>query len=197
MTDTARLCAALAALGIDAAGSMDGADAPGVTRARLAGLLHWVVSGELREAITSADCSDEFVRRWNAAAAHPDVPVAAEWSVQAWFDAHWLDGRICALTADNAATGTVSAVLDTAAHLAEAIKILLYLHVTSPSSEHQHAWLTVLDDLAYAYHRIRAEHIERTKTSPLVPDAMSARWDRPRVPVSERCGAASADNIDA
>ncbi|WP_280267347.1 hypothetical protein [Nocardia wallacei] len=156
MATTAQLRAVLAVLQVGADDLAAGATAPdrSVEHAELAGLLHRVISKELREVIVAAPLG-ETERRWSAAnAVQPGEVVLSE---QAQFDARWLRDRIATLVS-HSGPDPIPALLAAAVQAVDAATALLALARDPHGMGSQDAWQAVIDDLATAFHLVNDEH---------------------------------------
>ncbi|RDI49414.1 hypothetical protein [Nocardia mexicana] len=156
MATTAQLRAVLAVLQV---GGTTGGTAPdpSVEHAELAGLLHRVISNELREVIVAAPLG-ETERRWSAASAVvPAMPGERGLSEQAQFDARWLRDRIATLVS-RSGPDPIPALLAAAVQAVDAATALLALSRDPHGIGSQDAWQAVIDDLATAFHLVNDEH---------------------------------------
>ncbi|MBB5911935.1 hypothetical protein BJY24_000802 [Nocardia transvalensis] len=156
MATTAQLRAVLAVL-------QAGADTvelprdPSVEHAELTGLLHRLVSNELREVIVAAPLG-ETGRRWSAATtAVPEPTGGSTLSEQAQFDARWLRDRIATLVS-RSGPDPVPALLAAAVQAVDAATALLALARDPHGDGSDGAWQSVIDDLATAFHLVNDEH---------------------------------------
>ncbi|WP_024799329.1 hypothetical protein [Nocardia sp. BMG51109] len=155
MATTAQLRAVLAVLQVGRNGSPSGGSAedPTIEHAELAGLLHHVISNELREVIVAAPLG-ETGRRWSAATALPsESPGAGTLSEQAQFDARWLRDRIATLVSRSGPEPVPAAV-----QAVDAATALLALARDPHGDGSDGAWQAAIDDLATAFHLVNDEH---------------------------------------
>ncbi|MFJ1457330.1 hypothetical protein [Nocardia wallacei] len=156
MATTAQLRAVLAVLqvGAEDAAADGAARDPSVEHAELTGLLHRLISNELREVIVAAPLG-ETGRRWSAAAT---VPVGeTTLSEQAQFDARWLRDRIATLVS-RSGPDPIPALLAAAVQAVDAATALLALSRDPFGDGSESAWQSVIDDLATAFHLVNDEH---------------------------------------
>jgi hypothetical protein len=139
---------------------------PALVQAELTGLLHHIVSTELRRAIMSAPDAREFSRRWSAASAAPGDAADETGTDQAQFDVHWLRHRIDAVAAAGC-TDPVPILLDAAGRALVATEALLALTRRPLSPDADSRWQLVLDNLAGAYHLINDERTGHATTQRL------------------------------
>lgn len=159
MATTAQLRAVLAVLQVGAEdAAADGiARDPSVEHAELTGLLHRLISNELREVIVAAPLG-ETGRRWSAAATVlPEPPGRTTLSEQAQFDARWLRDRIATLVS-RSGPEPVPALLAAAVQAVDAATALLALARDPFGDGSDSAWQSVIDDLATAFHLVNDEH---------------------------------------
>ena len=164
MATTAQLRAVLAVLQVGRNGAdADGfAEDPSIEHAELAGLLHGVISSELREMIVAAPLG-ETGRRWSAATGvAPQRPGAVTLSEQAQFDARWLRDRIATLVS-HSGPNPIPALLAAAVQAVDAATALLALARDPHGQDCDDAWQAVIDDLATAFHLVNDEHNDVTR----------------------------------
>ncbi|MBF6174912.1 hypothetical protein [Nocardia blacklockiae] len=163
MATTAQLRAVLAVLQAGANGAaIDGlARDPSIEHAELAGLLHRLISNELREVIVAAPLG-ETGRRWSAAATVPASPGETTLSEQAQFDARWLRDRIATLVS-RSGPEPIPALLAAAVQAVDAATALLALARDPHGDGSDGAWQAAIDDLATAFHLVNDEHNSVTR----------------------------------
>ncbi|BAD57179.1 hypothetical protein IU443_04935 [Nocardia farcinica] len=154
MVTIAQLRAVLAILRVDPQESVAAHRDPASEQAELVGLLHRVVSGELRQVLT-------------ADPAHPLAEVGAVLdespTEQVCFEACLLHDHIDAL-AGAATADPAPVLLDAAARSADAAAALLALSRRPAGELADGWWQRALTDLGEAYHLINDEYVGRSNT---------------------------------
>ncbi|WP_157171870.1 hypothetical protein [Nocardia higoensis] len=156
----AQLRAVLAILRVDTSGSVGSHRGPADEQADLVGLLHRVISGELRQVMAD----EHGVAPGGVPAALDENPTE-----QACFEARLLHDRIGVL-AGTAVADPAPALLDAAVRSAHATAALLALSRRPGGAAAEERWQRALDDLGEAYHLINDEYIGRANsvTAPMI-----------------------------